>query len=72
MIQGGSAKPLSARIKGVNRDVSDGKADTSNRTVCFLPTRVNKKERTGNIPGAFFRGEQAFGRVDTDRIDSLY
>ena len=32
--------------------------------VCFFTTRVIKERRTGEIPGAFFRDAQGFGRLD--------
>ena len=50
----GSAEPLCVRIKGTNREVSEGKADLLTMG-CFLPTRANKERRTGKIRGAFFR-----------------
>ena len=46
----GSAGSLCARIKGANREVSEGKLSLT--TVCFLPTRTNKERRTGKIRGA--------------------
>ena len=49
-----SPEPLWARIKGVTREVSEGKDDLLPR-VCFFPTRVNKERQTGMIRRAFFR-----------------
>ena len=55
------------RIKGANREVSEGKADLIT-TVCFLPTRANKERRTGKNRGAFFKDAQGFGRLDTGSL----
>ena len=59
----GGVEPLYARIKGVNRGVSEGKA-VSPTKVCFVPTRANKERRTGKILGVFFRDAQDFGRLE--------
>ena len=67
----GSAEPLCTRIKDANREVSKGKADLLPR-VCILPTRVNKKRRTGMISGASFRDAQSFGRLDAEIARLLY
>ena len=48
----GSAEPQCARIEGANRELFEGKADCLT-TVRFLPTRANKKRRTGKSRGAF-------------------
>ena len=58
----GSAERLCARIKGVNREVSEAKSDLCSRSV-FLPTRANKERRTGKIRVVFFRDAQDFGRL---------
>ena len=49
-----SAEPLCTRIKSANRAVSERKVDLLT-TACFLPTKANKKQRTGKICAAFFR-----------------
>ena len=61
----GSAEPLCTRIKDANREVSKGQADLLPR-VCILPTRVNKKRRTGMISRASFRDAESFGRLDAE------
>ena len=58
----GSAEPLCARIKGANREVSEGKADLWPRSVSFLrePSRSGKRAGFHQI-GAFLRDTQGFG-----------
>ena len=50
----GSAEPLCARIKGANREVSEGKPMSDHGL--FSPTRANKERRTDKIRVAVFRG----------------
>ena len=52
IVDQGSTEPLCARIKGANREVSEGKADLWPGSV-FLPTRANKERGTGKIHEAF-------------------
>ena len=49
----GSAEPLCARIKGTNREVSEGKADVSPRF--FSSYEGQKERRTDKIRRAFSR-----------------
>ena len=52
-----SAEPLCARIKGANREVSEGKAVISDHGKMFSSyTRVNKERRTVKFCAAFFQG----------------
>ena len=48
----GIAEPLCARIKGANRDVSEGKADCPT-TVFFLPTRATRSGERARFVGVF-------------------
>ena len=54
----GRAEPLCARITGLNREVSEGKAAVSDhgRFSCY---EGHKKRRTGKIRGAFSRTHRA-------------
>ena len=47
----GSAEPLCVRIKGANREVSDGKADVLH--VFFSSYEGHEEQRTGKIHGTF-------------------
>ena len=60
----GSAEPLCARIEGMNREDSDGKADLT--TVCFLPTRVDKEAVNGQDSCGVFQECTRLGRLDAD------
>ena len=57
----GRAEPLCARIKGANRELSEGKLMSDH---ChFSSYEGHKEQRTGKIRGAF-KNAQGFGRLD--------
>ena len=58
----GKAEPLCARIKGANREVSEGKL-MSDHCRHFSSCKGHKERRTGKIRGAF-KNAQGFGRLD--------
>ena len=58
----GRAEPLCARIEGVNREVSEGKADVGPRSFFFL--RRPKGAANGQDSWGFFKDAQGFGRLD--------
>ena len=59
----GRAEPLCARIKGANREVSEGNLMSDH---ChFSSYESHKERRTGKIRGVF-KDAQGFGRLDAD------
>ena len=56
----GSAEPLCARIKGANREVSEGKADPWLRSVFFLLRRPTRSDERAIFMGLFFWNAQGF------------
>ena len=54
----GRAEPLCARVKGENREVSEGKAAMSDHGL-FSSYEGHKERRTGKIRGAFSRTNRA-------------
>ena len=58
----GRAKPLCARIKGANREVSEGKADVWPRSFFFL--REPQGAANGRASWGFFKDAQGFERLD--------
>ena len=59
----GRAEPLCARIKGVNREVSEGKADVWPRSFFFR--RGSQGAANGQNSWGLFKDAQGFGRLDT-------
>ena len=57
----GRAEPLCARIKGANREVSEGKLISDH--CIFSSYEGHKERRTGKIRGAF-KDAQGFGQLD--------
>ena len=58
----GRAEPLCARIAGLNREVSEGRADVWPRYYFFL--RGPQGAANGQDSWGFFRDSQGFGRLD--------
>ena len=58
----GRAEPLCARITGLNREVSEVKADVGTRSFFFL--RGSQGAANGQDSWGFFRDVQGFGRLD--------
>ena len=58
----GRAEPLCARITGLNREVSEGKADVWPRSFSFL--RGPQGAAIGQDSWGFFKDAQDFGRLD--------
>ena len=58
----GRAEPLCARITGLNREVSEGKADLWPRSFFFL--RGPQGAANGQDSWGFFKNAQGFGRLD--------
>ena len=58
----GRAEPLCARTKGVNREVSEGKADVWPRSFFFL--RGPQGAANGQDSWGFFKDAQGFGRLN--------
>ena len=58
----GRAEPLCARIKGANREVSEGKADVWSRSFFFL--QGPQGAANGQDSWDFFKDAQGFGRLD--------
>ena len=58
----GRAEPLCARIKCVNREVSEGKADVWQRSFFFL--RRSQGAANGQDSWGFLKDAQGFGRLD--------
>ena len=58
----GRADPLCARITGLNREVSEGKADVRPRSYFFL--RGPQGAANGQDSWGFFRDAQGFGQLD--------
>ena len=59
---GERAEPLCARITGLNREVSEGKADVLPRSFFFL--RGPQGAANGQDLCGFFKDAQGFGRLD--------
>ena len=58
----GRAEPLYARITGLNREVSEGKAEVRPRSFFFL--RGLQGAANGQGSRGFFKDAQGFGRLD--------
>ena len=59
----GRAEPLCARITGLNRDISEGKADVWPRS-SYLFLREPQGAANGQDSWGLFRDAQGFGRLD--------
>ena len=62
----GSVEPLCARIKGANREVTEGKAELLPRSVFFLQDKGQQEPANRQVSWGFFRDAQGFGRLDND------
>ena len=65
----GRAEPLCARIKGVNREVSGGKAHVGPWSFFFL--QGPQGAANGQDSWSFFKNAQGFGRMDTGSRASI-